>query len=148
MTPASSRHQHLLIARSVLALAFALASGTVAQDVPGFLRTHCGKCHGAQRSKGGVTVHDLPSGVTAGLERWERVLEVLEDGVMPPPGQKQPTAAERARIVERIDADLRAAIRRGGRTAPATTRRLTNFEYHNTVRDLVGFELRATVPTG
>ena len=134
-------------------LGTALAATSPAQDLPRgdaglasgvrpFLQAHCTKCHGEARAKGGLTVHDLPADLGADLERWAHVLDALEDGVMPPAGQKQPNDADRGSIVRWLDSELKSAIRDSGTPAPATTRRLTNFEYQNTLRDLIGFELR------
>jgi hypothetical protein len=77
------------------------------------------------------------------LERWEAVLEVLEAGEMPPEDEQQPDAAEREAVVGWINQGLRDYVTKASQKAPATTaRRLTNFEYQNTMRDLLGVELQ------
>ena len=51
-----------------------------------FFEAHCVKCHGPDKQKGKVRLDDMPpnaKGLTA-LERWETVLDVLENGDMPP----------------------------------------------------------------
>ena len=81
---------------------------------------------------------DLSSGHDA--EQWELVLEVLESGEMPPEDEPQPSQVDRKAIVRWIDAGLREDVERASQTP--TLRRLTNFEYQNTMRDLLGFELK------
>ncbi len=117
------------------------------EAVAPFLATYCAKCHGGERANGGVTLHPAGEGPRLGrdLEDWEPVLEVLRSEDMPPEDQAQPTAEERARVVRLLDGDLRAAAEARDRAElPTTTRRLTNFEYHNTLRDLFGIELAIT----
>ena len=116
-----------------------------ARDVQPFFAAHCVRCHGDKRQKGDVTLHDLEGGPRKGalLEQWERVLDVLESGEMPPDGEPQPDDAERARLAQWIARELDAAPV-GDAAAPATARRLTNREYHNTMRDLLGVELELT----
>lgn len=109
-----------------------------------FLVTHCVKCHGEDKAKGDIVLHAFAGDPSAGqdLERWELVLEMLRTGEMPPEEEPQPTAAERLRVANWIDGQLRTFVEAGDRTpADAVVRRLTNFEYQNTMRDLLGLEL-------
>jgi len=116
------------------------------EGIAPFFAAHCVRCHGPERSKGSLTLHTLEGDLTLGrdLERWERVLEVLRDGEMPPEGQSQPEDARRQEMADWIETGLRAYVASAGSAAHApTTRRLTNNEYRNTMRDLLGFELDA-----
>tara|TARA_R110002072_G_scaffold273253_2_gene434040 strand:+ start:36750 stop:39353 length:2604 start_codon:yes stop_codon:yes gene_type:complete len=108
-----------------------------------FFQAHCIGCHGGDKAKGDVTLDNFGGGPAGGhnLERWELVLDVLRSGEMPPEEEPQPPAADRARVAQWIDSGLRATIANGDKAAAPTTRRLTNFEYHNTLRDLLGIEL-------
>ena len=149
MVPSSRRRGFV----SATLAAIGAASGTLmtqeqpsfANDVQPFFTAHCVRCHGAKRQKGDVTLHDLAGGPREGalLEQWQRVLDVLESGEMPPDEEPQPEAAERARLARWIARELDAAPT-GDAVAPATARRLTNREYHNTMRDLLGLELALT----
>ena len=114
-------------------------------DIQPFFDAHCVRCHGERRQKGDVSLHQLAGGPRTGhqLELWERVLEVLERGEMPPRDEDQPDEDERERVAAWIAKGLDAAPIEDA-TAPATTRRLTNREYHNTMRDLLGVELALT----
>lgn len=69
-----------------------------------FLKAHCTECHGAQKSKGKLTLHDIGSDPAdaKSIVVWERVLEQLEIGLMPPEDAEQPKPAERELIVQWI----------------------------------------------
>jgi len=112
-----------------------------------FLDAHCVRCHGAEKQKGDITLHDLQAGPAAArdAERWELVLDMLRSGEMPPEEEPQPDGGERQRLVAWVDRELRARVasQAAGDALP-TTRRLTNAEYHNTMRDLLGVELQLT----
>lgn len=109
-----------------------------------FFETYCIKCHGPDKSKGKITLHTLDGDLAAGgeLERWEDILDVLEYEEMPPEDEKQPSAAERKAVQQWIDQGMRDYVSRASNaeTTPLA-RRLTNFEYENTMRDLLGIDL-------
>jgi len=69
-----------------------------------FLKSHCTECHGATKAKGKLTLHDIGSDPadTKSIAAWERVLEQLEIGRMPPEDADQPKAAERERVIQWI----------------------------------------------
>ncbi|MEM7231400.1 MAG: DUF1592 domain-containing protein [Planctomycetota bacterium] len=111
-----------------------------------FFATYCVRCHGPKRRKGKTTLHTLSlKSLREGreLERWEKVLDVLRGGDMPPEDERQPSADERHSLVEWIDEGLRAQVAKAKKDdTPPTARRLTNVEYENTMRDLLGFPLK------
>lgn len=109
-----------------------------------FLKAHCIKCHGPDTSKGELTLHaldgDLGSG--RGIERWEAVLDAIESGAMPPEDEPQPDPAKRRAVTTWINNSLRAYVEKANaESLIVTARRLTNFEYKNTMRDLLGVDL-------
>jgi hypothetical protein len=110
-----------------------------------FFKANCVKCHGQKKAKGKVTLHDLDGNLAGekNLERWELILDVLQAGEMPPEEEEnQPSGLDRAATVKWIESTLRDYVKKASKVAFATTtRRLTNFEYQNTMRDLLGFEL-------
>jgi hypothetical protein len=114
-------------------------------EVAPFFEAYCVKCHGPDKSKGKITVHSLDGDLAAGqeLERWELILDALVHGEMPPEEEEnQPSAEDRAAIITWIESGLRDYVTKASKVAlVTTTRRLTNFEYQNTMRDLLGFEL-------
>ena len=113
-----------------------------------FFKANCVKCHGPEKAKGKVTLHDLDGDLGGGkaLERWELILDVLKAGEMPPEEEKsRPAKAEVAAVTQWIEAELRKAVAQAKEVAVAPqARRLTNFEYENTIRDLIGFRLKLT----
>ena len=125
-----------------------LAAEEFDRVVAPFFKAHCVKCHGPEKQKGKVTLHNVDSGLAAGksLERWELILEVLESGEMPPEEEaERPDAAKVGAVMKWIETGLRKAVAQGGETSVAPqARRLTNFEYENTIRDLIGFRLKLT----
>jgi len=152
---------HLLRTRIVPVLAWAavclsLAGTGSAAEIPSgksgfeshikpFFKTYCVGCHGPKKSKGKITVHSLGGDLVAGreLDRWELILDALEHEDMPlDEAENQPSASDRTAIVKWIESGLRDYVKKASKVAgTTTTRRLTNFEYQNTMRDLLGFEL-------
>ena len=109
-----------------------------------FLETHCVKCHGPAKSKSKITVHTLNGDLSSGqdLEKWESILDMLEFGEMPPIDEPQPKKAEVQAVIKWIESGMRDYVKQASvQHAEPTTRRLTNVEYQNTLRDLIGFEL-------
>lgn len=114
------------------------------ETVAPFFEKNCIECHGPEKKKGKVTLHDIHGDLSSGkeLDRWEDILEMLESGEMPPEDEPQPTAAEREAIVKWIEAGLREQTTKVAEEKPEpNARRLTNFEYENTMRDLLGIDL-------
>lgn len=114
-------------------------------EVAPFFARYCQRCHGADKETAELTLHSIDGGFgkKEELEDWERVLEALEAGEMPPEDEAQPSASARARVARWIERELEgASARERASTRVPLTRRLTNREYQNTMRDLLGFELR------
>lgn len=109
-----------------------------------FFKKHCVRCHGPEKSKGGIMLHSLNGDMSLGMEldQWESVLDMLELGEMPPADEPQPQAAEVKAVMEWINSGMRDWVDNADteRQEP-NTRRLTNVEYQNTLTDLLGFEL-------
>jgi hypothetical protein len=115
-----------------------------ARDVKPLLQKLCSNCHGAKNPKGhlqiGMLDHELANAKDA--EAWQDVLDRVNLGEMPPPKAKQPTKAERRILVEWLTVGLRQAAKSKKNAAGRVVmRRLTRYEYQNTMRDLLGVEL-------
>ena len=108
------------------------------------LRTHCQQCHGADTQESGVRVDDLPLVIDtiAAAERWQKVLNVLNAGEMPPEDEPQPERAAKADFLDDLATAMVTARKlladQGGRIA---MRRLNRREYKNTLRHLLGVEI-------
>ena len=73
------------------------------------LETHCVRCHGKDKQKAKLALHDIDGEVTNGRDilRWEKVLELLSLGEMPPEDEEQPNKLELARVVSWLTRELR-----------------------------------------
>lgn len=118
--------------------------------VRSFLAQHCLKCHDANTRKGDVSLNEIavpslprkPALSPETAEVYEQVLSVLESGEMPPADQPRPKKEVVNQIRKWLELELRLHAKQVVGKRPITTaRRLTNFEYQNTMRDLLGFEL-------
>ena len=113
-----------------------------------FFKSNCVKCHGPEKAKGQFTLHDI-DGDLAGernLKRWEVILDVLKAGEMPPEeAVNRPAKTEVAAVTQWIESELRKVVEQGREEVVVPrVRRLTNYEYENTIRDLIGFRLKLT----
>jgi mono/diheme cytochrome c family protein len=108
------------------------------------LATHCQHCHGPETQESGVRVDDLPAVIdsVAAAERWQKVLNVLNSGEMPPEDEPQLERAAKADFLDDLATAMVTARKtladQGGRIA---MRRLNRREYRNTIRDLLGVEI-------
>ena len=138
--------QFALLSPLVVAQPSAIASGTDGFDshVKPFFNEYCVKCHGPDVTKGNLKLDTLSNELSAGrnLESWESILDMLKFGEMPPADQRQPDSDEVKTVVRWITAEMRDYIDEAApENIEPVTRRLTNIEYQNTLRDLIGFEL-------
>src|SRR5262249_30816756 len=78
-----------------------------------------------------------------GYRTWQKVLEMLDSGQMPPQEAKQPGDEDRTRLRTWVRAYLKVEARASaGDPGPVVLRRLNNAQYTYTLRDLTGVELR------
>jgi hypothetical protein len=117
---------------------------TFARDVKPVLDRTCVPCHRGQDAMGDLDLSRFKTekSVVDGAETWIRVLENVRAGHMPPEGAGTLRPEQRSRFVQWVETTLANAncdIREPGRV---TIRRLNRTEYNNTVRDLLGSDLR------
>ena len=108
------------------------------------LASHCLKCHGPDDTNGGFRVDTLPTAVDSieAAERWQRVLNVLNSGEMPPDDEKQIEAAAKADLLDDLAHVMVTARKTLADSGGAVTmRRLNRREYANTLRDLLGVDI-------
>ena len=113
-----------------------------------FLAQHCLGCHAGESPAAEVAldVYKDNQSLIENRDIWERVLDMVAVGQMPPPDADQPTLSESETFLAHIDSIFEYA----DRTAEAdpgriTVRRLNRVEYKNTVRDLLGVDFDPTV---
>lgn len=121
------------------------AEADFANNVVSFLRTHCVGCHGGDEAEGGVALDHYrdSANVQKDYGRWEKILRLINAHQMPPADEPQPTSGELIAVSAAIEAELGkfdcTAEKHPGRV---TIQRLNRAEYNNTIRDLVGLDLR------
>ena len=139
-----------IFAYTMMAAAPAFAQDEKARDayqarVVPILERFCVDCHSTDDAEAGIVLdrfEDQAAAVEDG-KTWLRVRDALEGHVMPPVGEHRPSPAEFETLLGWIDNDFLAA-QRGKQVgaAPVVIRRLNRQEYNNTVRDLLGVDLR------
>ena len=108
------------------------------------LDTYCMDCHDADTQKGKVNLEALPLSVDTlqHAELWQKVLDVLNSGEMPPENKRQPEKVEKADFLEDLAKTMVLARKKlsdsGGQI---TMRRLNRREYQNTMKSLTGVSL-------
>lgn len=155
----SSRWDHLLFMGYVVALlaaATAMSGGTgkvrtvdptveYNTEIRPLLRQYCFACHSSNKKKGDLDLErfDGLDRVREDLGPWQSVVEMLDNGAMPPRKSGQPSAEERRRLLAWTRGLLATEARaRAGDPGRVVVRRLSNAEYNNTVRDLIGVDLQ------
>jgi len=114
------------------------------QQVKPVLRELCFRCHGPDKQKAQFRLDTLSIElVNSGAgEHWEEVYNQLNVGAMPPEDERQPTPAQREAITAWIHGELKhAAEMRRASGDGSSLRRMTGYEYSNTMRDLLGIDL-------
>ena len=111
-------------------------------DVRPMLETFCFKCHQPSKHKGDLDLQSIAT-EDAGrhaLRIWRKVLDKVITKDMPPEDAKQPNPQE----IEHLVTALRTLKRPDGPPDPGvvTIRRLNRSEYDNTIRDLIGLDLK------
>ena len=137
------------VAARLLAIAAILGLQAVAGEftdaVQPFLSKHCVACHGPQMQMAELRLDQFQSEPEAlrhpGI--WDDVLRVTTLGKMPPPGSLAPTKPELESLAGWIESN-RSAMEphRTTQARRVTARRLNRAEYNNTVRDLLGIDVR------
>jgi hypothetical protein len=109
------------------------------------LKTYCLRCHNTDKHKGDI---DLTSSVFAARPKsladrkvWLRVLEQLESEEMPPE-DPAPSAEERKQLLAWAEHAVKIDWSKVKDPGRVTIPRLTRDEYNNTMRDLLGIDLR------
>ena len=109
------------------------------------LKTACFDCHDSGDANGDLNLEQLVAQKPFVVNRfhWLNIIEQLKVRSMPPVDAKQPSENDRRVMLGWLTDQLEnfdyTTVRRAG-VAPA--KRLTHDEYNNTVRDLVGIDLR------
>lgn len=126
-------------------LAAGVPSAASEQTVFEFVSKHCLRCHDEAEAAGDLDLHALRGQATfdESRESWERVVSKLSTGEMPPPDEPRPSAEEVQVVTDWLKEEFLRQDRMiqpvAGRVA---ARRLNRTEYNNTIRDLLGVDIR------
>ena len=103
------------------------------------IKKYCVDCHEGDLAEGIFDIEKLGSleSLKKNLDVWEKVSEQIKDGVMPPPDSTQ-IPNDQKQLLNQWNRLVLAT--RPGRPGTITLRRLTRYEYRNTVRDLLGID--------
>jgi len=124
--------------------AFTALDHRLTHTIRPLLEKYCYGCHNADRQKGDLDLESIDSVAAARRHTttWEKTLDQIALGEMPPDDEIQPTPAEKNLLMhwarEFLEAEGRASAGDPGRVV---LRRLNNTEYTLTLRDLTGAPL-------
>jgi hypothetical protein len=107
----------------------------------------CLSCHGPDKQKGKFRIDELPLKVDTveTAERWQKVLNQINSGEMPPENEKQPSASAKTELLDDLSHMMVAARKKlGDQNGVITMRRLNRREYRNSLRELLGVEINVS----
>jgi hypothetical protein len=149
----AARNRYALVAMVCVGLLTRAAHGESLEPRPAmdsalapFVTAYCVDCHSGSEAEAGLALDKLLMAPSVPHHRlqWQRVVERLTAGEMPPEDFGQPEADEKAATLAWLAAELAdpdcSQPQDPGRV---TLRRLNRTEYQNTIRDLVGVEFDA-----
>ena len=108
------------------------------------INAYCLDCHNDGTAEANVDLERLTTApsVQAKFRTWQRISDVVLQGVMPPADATQPTQTEREALSQNIRQHLQGvATEFAGDPGEVTLRRLTGAEYAYTIQDLTGLDL-------
>jgi mono/diheme cytochrome c family protein len=129
-----------------------LAPSQHAQTAPSFEKTvlpfleeNCVYCHNAKKQSGGLDLSQYKTldAINQHRDQWEHILGRLHAGDMPPKGAPKPDVAQVKQVISFVEAEC-ARLDKLVKPDPGrvTARRLNRAEYNNTVRDLLGVDIK------
>ncbi|MDA7618327.1 DUF1592 domain-containing protein [Verrucomicrobia bacterium] len=108
------------------------------------INSYCLDCHDEETQKGKLNLEVLPFKLNTleQAELWQKVLNAMNSGEMPPENKRQPKNEEKADFLDDLAQTMVLARKKlsdsGGKI---TMRRLNRREYHNTIESLTGVSL-------
>ena len=115
------------------------------RDVFAFVQKKCSACHNPSTRSGDLDLTSLKAANTFETDRetWERVVEKLKLGQVPPAGVPHPQSEATTAITGWLENEF---VRQDALLKPqagrVAARRLNRAEYNNTIRDLLGMDIR------
>ena len=113
------------------------------------LDRYCVTCHNDRLGTANLTLDAADFGhVGDDTEVWEKVIQKLRSGTMPPAGRPRPEPATYEAFAAWLETTIDEAAAAAPRPGRPTARRLNRTEYTNVIRDLLALEIdgRALLP--
>lgn len=117
------------------------AADTFELAVRPLIGEYCITCHSTEQQEGELDLEQFASTalVKQSASVWERVLEQLANGEMPPESARQMPPDQKQRLTDGVRQMLdEVALENAGDPGPVVLRRLSNQEFTYTLRDLTG----------
>ena len=108
------------------------------------LNRYCVTCHNARTLTAGLALDQVDvSSPEQRADIWEKVVQKLRAGDMPPAGRPRPDQATSSELVSWLEGSLDAAAAANPNPGRAAGHRLNRTEYANAIRDLLSLEIDA-----
>ena len=101
-----------------------------------FFNTYCISCHGKEKSKGMLRLHQF------GKQQWSdprllnEIYEVIELGEMPPEDAKRPPKPDQVKALQKVLGKQLHVL--AEKQTPGMLKRLSRVENQNTINDVLG----------
>ena len=111
-----------------------------------FFESYCVDCHDDVNTEGSLDLYEVDFDLSTiqSAETWQKILNSINSGEMPPDNKKQPSDEDKTAFLEDLSQQLveaRALLSDTG--GEITMRRLNRREYENTIYDLLGIRVNA-----
>lgn len=112
------------------------------KEIQPVLKTYCYPCHAGSVKSGDIAFDKFKTYAALRQDRklFQKVLNNMRSGTMPPSGMDQPTATEKRNVEEWIKSHVYRIDPTNPDPGRVTVRRLNRTEYRNTIRELVGID--------
>ncbi len=135
----------LLGLRTAVATDKAELQKQLSSQVQPLLKKHCLECHSGAEPEAGLSLEhfDTPKSFLRGRRVWEKAVQRMKLGDMPPRESNELDDAQRKFLTDWITStieDIECGL--APNPGQVTLRRLNASEYRNTVRDLVGIDYK------
>ena len=114
------------------------------QDTSALLNQYCVACHSDRLKTAGLTLENADLADVAGhADIWEKVVQKLQSGMMPPAGRPRPDQASARGLASRLEGALDRAEAAHPDPGGPLLHRLNRAEYANAIRDLLALDVDA-----
>jgi hypothetical protein len=108
------------------------------------VKIYCQRCHNDMQKRGNLSLVTFDASAAPRMgDVTEKIIAKLRSGMMPPPGQKRPTADTLDALVLSLESQMDSAAAAKPNPGGRTFQRLNRAEYTRAIRDLLGLEIDA-----